>query len=563
MQIAAATIQPPPFTAPMTVRLIPVKAEFSVQTPGRRSLRVAAYCRVSTNKDEQHLSFETQQTVYTDKIMTNPEWQMAKVYADKGISGTVAAKRPGFMQMITDCKAGKIDLILTKSVQRFARNTLDSLEYGRMLRAMGVGIIFETQGLDTRSMSDEMMFTMLAGMAQNESENISANVKWGIQRSHEKGRVHFNYKAFLGYRKGEDGQPEIVPEEALIVQSIYAEFLSGTSMRDIAVKLTTNCILTPTGTNVWSTATVRNILSNEKYCGDAILGKTFVENCLTHRVCVNRGERPMYYVENSHPAIIDRGTWNQTQEELTRRGAKRKVKQVGTTTEQGKYSSKFALTDLLICGECGTPYRRCTWSRNGQKKIVWRCISRLDYGTKYCKTSPTIEESVLHDAILNAMADYARTCPAGLDALKQHLGIGLTDTGIGEADPYAIQARIGEIMRTITELVAKEAEEGTPGMFTTQFDELFAEKQTLQEKLKQAQETSAYASAKQSRLDRIFSITDGIRNNPIEWNEQIVRQMIECVKVRGNEKLAIRFRTGVEMTMTMGDRDGWRQLRVF
>ena len=282
------------------------------------------------------------------------------------------------------------------------------------------------------------MLTIFASMAQNESENISANVKWGRQKAFKNGSVHFAYKSFLGYCKGADGQPEIIPEEAETIRRIYADFLSGSSLRDIATGLIADGVRTAKGKEHWSPEAIQAILKNEKYVGDALLQKTYIADCLTHKSKVNDGELPQYYIENNHPAIVDRGTWNQAQEELTRRAGKRKVKEIGTTTEQGKYSSKFALTELLICGECGTPYRRCTWSKNGKKKIVWRCISRLDYGKKYCKESPSLEEHVLQDAILSGIVELVRKNTVALEILKQHIGMGLTGNEAGEGDPYFI-----------------------------------------------------------------------------------------------------------------------------
>lgn len=248
-----------------TVRVIPAKLEFTEKSAITKTLRVAAYCRVSTDKDEQEKSYEAQKSYYTDLIMQNPEWQLAGVYADEGITGTQATKRPDFMRMIRDCKKGKIDLIITKAVQRFARNTLDSIEYSRMLKSLDIGIIFETQGMDTRKMSNEFMLTIFACMAQNESENISANVQWGRRKAFKNGSVHFAYKTFLGYRKGADGQPEIVPEEAEIIKRIYTDFLSGTSLRDIADKLMADGILTVKGKEQWTSQVINSILRNENH----------------------------------------------------------------------------------------------------------------------------------------------------------------------------------------------------------------------------------------------------------------------------------------------------------
>lgn len=533
------------------VRMIPAKPEFTEQATIAKTLRVAAYCRVSTDKDEQEKSYEAQKSYYTDLIMHNPDWQFAGIYADEGITGTQATKRPDFMRMIRDCKKGKIDLIITKSVQRFARNTLDSIEYSRTLKSLGVGIVFETQGLDTRKMSNEFMLTIFASMAQNESENISANVQWGRRKAFKNGSAHFAYKSFLGYRKGSDGQPEIIPEEAKIIQCIYADFLSGTSLRDIASCLTANGVRTARGKEKWSPEVVQAILRNEKYVGDVLLQKTFVVDVLTHKSKINDGELPQYYVENNHPAIIDRGTWNQVQEELARRSGKRKVKEVGTTTEQGKYSSKFALTDLLICGECGTPYRRCTWSKNGNKKIVWRCISRLDYGKKYCKESPSLEEHIIQDAILGGIVELVRKNSAALEVLKQHIGMAVTDNNAGDDDPYFVQARIGELSAALSELYEIQAKNPQDN-YDSRFEALYTERNALKEKLVQLKASADHTSAEQSRLDKIFTVVDGLKNRPLDWNEQIVRQMVECVKVFGKDQIGIRFQIGVETMLTMG-----------
>jgi DNA invertase Pin-like site-specific DNA recombinase len=498
---------------------------------------------VSTKKDEQHLSYEAQKDVYTEKIMQNPDWQYVDIYADKGITGTQATKRPDFMQLIKDCKKGKIDLILTKSDTRFARNTHDSLEHVRLLKSMGIGILFEIQNINTLTMANEMILTMYAGMAQNESENISANVQWGWQRSFAKGKVNISYKSFLGYRKGADGQPVIVPEEAEVVKRIYTEFLIGKTRQQIADGLTADGIPTPMSKGTWLASTVHSILRNEKYTGDALLGKTYIPDCLTHKAVVNNGERPQYYVENNHPAIIERGIWNRVQEELARRGGKRKVKEKGTKTEQGKYSSKYALTELLICGECGTPYRRVTWSKNGKKKAVWRCISRLDYGKKYCKESPTIEETVLQDAILETFARFARQNAAALDILKQHIGMALSGETYGD-DPYAVQARLGEVDAALKDLYAIISEQDG---CESQFEALYGEKAALNEKLERIKAAKGHDSAEQSRLDEIFTAIDGLRGRPLMWEEPLIRQMVECVKVVSKSRIRIRFHPGVEL----------------
>lgn len=536
---------------PKNVRIIPAKPEFTAQQTAVRQLRVAAYCRVSTDKDEQQLSFEAQRDFYTDKIMKNPEWALAGIFADKGISGTSATKRPEFMKMIRLCKQGKIDLILTKSVQRFARNTVDSLEHVRLLKSLGIGVIFETQGLDTRKMTNEFLLTVYASLAQAESESISANVKWGKQKSAAKGRVIFSYANFLGYHRGPDGFPEIDPEQAEVVRRIYDSFLAGQSRRQIAEALMAEGIPSPTGKSGWSPTSILAVLQNEKYKGDALLQKTFVEDCMSHKVKINRGERPQYYVEDSHPGIIEKGVWNRVQEELARRGSKHRVSEVRTKTLQGKYSAKYALTELLVCGHCGTPYRRATWKKNGNTKVVWRCISRLDYGKRYCTESPTLEEGALHTAILRAVRELAQADGSVLETLKLHIGMGLTGAGSSGEGPYALRLRMGDIEAAIGKLIEREAQSGNEGAYDSEFQALYAEKMALKEKLETIRSEQNHTEGQQARLREIFAAVDGLRDQPLEWDEQVIRQLIEWVRVESKEKLTVRFRCGVEIETRM------------
>lgn len=364
--------------APKSVRIIPPKPEFSGENRiDIRPKRVAAYCRVSTDKEQQEHSFETQKEMYTEMIMMKPNWQMAGIYADEGITGTIAKKRPDFMRMIEDCRKGKIDLIITKSVSRFSRNNLDCLLYVRELKEMGIPIIFEKEGINTLQVSSELLITLFSGLSQAESESISMNVKIGKRQSLKNGNVPFSYKSFLGYRKGADGKPEIDEEQAVIIRRIFAEYLAGKSLLDIAKGLTADEIPTARGKTNWSSARVQSILTNEKYKGDALLQKTYIVDCISKKSKKNNGELPMYYVENNHPAIIERTVFDRVQEEISRRNSKKKVKQVGTKTELGKYSGKYALSEILYCGNCGTPYRRCTWSKNGKKKLYGGALADL------------------------------------------------------------------------------------------------------------------------------------------------------------------------------------------
>ena len=535
-----------------TVRYIP--ATINVREMIRstyRQLRVAAYCRVSTKQDEQINSYENQKKIYTDRINSEPNWTLVEIFADKGITGTSTKKRDDFNRMIRYCKQGKIDMIITKSVSRFARNTVDCLKYIRMLKKMNVDVYFEEQGIHSLDNGAEFYITIYGCIAQSESENMSSNIIIGQTQSHKDGKAAFHCKRLLGYTRSETGQIEIVPEQAEIVKRIYDRFLSGESIETIAESLTAEGIETPMGKTVWSKSVIASILTNEKYKGDILTNKTYVTDPISKVTKINNGERPQHYIENHHPAIIDSATFGRVQEEMARRNGKRKVKQVGTKTEQGKYSSKYALTELLVCGECKTPYRRCTWTVGGKKKIVWRCINRLDYGKKLCHTSPTIEESVLQDAIMSAIMKTAKQNIEVLTTLKTHIAMGLeiSDT---EDEAMEMQIRIAEIdaeFKTMLQGVAADTIESFDEEKATR---LMTEKTELQNRLNQITESKQKRENAKSRLDEIFTILDGLENHPMTYDDQIVRQLLECIVVESKTQIKIIFIGGLEINQTLG-----------
>lgn len=535
-------------TAPKRVRTIPATVQpLNVYSTEYLLKRVAAYCRVSTKQEEQLNSYETQVRYYTDCINREPGWKLAGIYADKGITGTSMKKRDEFNKLIRQCKRGKVDMIIVKSISRFARNTLDCLKITRMLRELKVDVYFEEQNLHSIDPSSEFYISIYGSVAQSESENISHNVAWGKARSAKDGNVFFAYKSFLGYRRGADGKPEIDPEQADTVRRIYDRFLAGNSLQQIANGLTADGISTPMGRTVWQASVVQSILSNEKYKGDALLGKTYVEDCISKKVRVNAGERPQYYVENNHPAIIDAATFARVQEELARRASKRKVKQAGTTTEQGKYCGKYALTELLICGECGTPYRRCTWTVSGKKRIVWRCINRLDYGKKYCHHSPTMEEAPLQNAIMDAVLKTAQIDPNILQTLKQHIQLGL-GAGAGEDKSVEIQIRIAQIDQEFKNLLSSVTAENQQELLTDpRIKELMTEKRQLEKELAEYAAAEQHRQNTASRLDNIFTILDGMKNHPLTYDDAVVRQILQCVIVESKEKVKVVFIGGMEV----------------
>ena len=442
-------------------------------------------------------------------------------------------------------------MIITKSISRFARNTLDCLKYTRMLKEIGVDVYFEEQGIHSTQPGAEFYITIYGSIAQSESENISANVKWGKAQSAKEGRVSFQYKRFLGYRRGEDGKPEIDPEQAPIIRMIYERFLAGDSIEGIIAKLHEMNIPSPSGNATWQKSTVISILSNERYKGDAIINKTYISDCITKQVKVNDGiQRPKYYVENNHPAIIDSATFARVQEELSRRTGKRKVKQVGTKTEQGKYSSKYALTERLLCGECKTPYRRCTWTVKGQKKIVWRCINRLDFGKKYCHESPTIEESVLHEAIMKAIMETAQQNIDVLKTLKVHIGMGLHGEETEDIS-LSLQIRMAEIDAEFNAMLNAISSDEIDKFDEQRASELLNEKNSIQSQLAEISESRQKRESTESRLNEIYTILDGLKNHPMEYDDQIVRQIIECVIVESKEQIRVIFAGGLEVTQSL------------
>ncbi len=530
------------------VTVIPPIAEMQGESRiDMRPKRVAAYCRVSTDREEQEHSFETQKAMYTEMIMMKLTWQMAGIYADEGITGTVAKKRPGFMKMIEDCRKGKIDMIVTKSVSRFSRNNLDCLMYVRELKQLGIPIIFEKEGINTIQVSSELLLTLFGALSQAESESISMNVKLGIRQSLKNGNVRFSYKTFLGYRKGADGQPEIVPEQADIVRRIYNDFLAGATYLEIAKRLTEENVPTMGGGNRWFSERIKSILKNEKYKGDALLQKTYITDPISKRVKKNNGELPMYYVENSHPAIVERRIFDRVQEEIARRAGKKKVKQTGTKTELGRYSGKYALTELLYCGECGTPYRRCTWSRDGKKKIVWRCVSRLDYGKKYCKNSPSVEESRLHSAIAAAITKKANSEEINIGGIVNHI-----ESFGSQRDTDGIiqrQRRIAEIEKVIDDLARLNSDEAQSGELDYKFSELYAELYSVKDELEEMQ--SDVSALDGDMLNEMREVVTGLKNHPVEYDEKVVRQLIDCIKVMSADMIKICFKDGTVTEVLM------------
>ncbi len=527
-----------------TVSVIPPPAKKGPDRSKYDQLRVAPYCRVSTDSEEQLTSYTMQKRVYTEMIMSKPEWQLVDIYADEGISGTRADKRNEFQRMIRDCRRGKIDYIITKSVSRFARNTAECIEFVRQLKLMGIGVIFEEQNIDTLKCDSELLMTIHAGFAQAESESISRNITWSYRKRFENGDVVFNFSKILGYRKGADGKPEIIPEEAEIVRSLFDMFLSGMTLREIADYLKAEGIRTKSGKDTWSIASVQNILKNEKYCGDAITQKTVTVDCISKTRKKNTGEAPMYYIRNNHPAIIDRKTFHKAQAEMARRNSKRSPSDKSSVSGQGRHS-RYALSDVMHCGECGTKYRRTIWCVKGERIPVWRCCNRLDHGKQFCKHSPTIKESDLHEAIVRAMSkfsgeDYDSFHSAMLGSIADAIGI---NENSAEADLLVRQiSMLNKEMMALVDMTLKS--ELSMEENEQKFKEISDEIAQLTERLEAVRQSGKTDEERLAQAAELEKALNGLRNCGCEYNDNAVRQMIECIKVYSDGKLDIIFNGG-------------------
>lgn len=385
-------------TAPK-VKVIAPRKKFQPSYNDRqnRKIRVGAYCRVSTDSDEQELSYETQCEYYENYIGSHENWELVAIYSDEGITGTSTNKRSDFMRMIDDARAGKLDMIITKSITRFARNTVDSLMYLRILKEYNVDVYFEVENVHSLE-ANEMLLTILSSVAQQSSEDKSESIKWGYQRQFEKGKV---YAANMyGYRSNR-GTLDIIEEEAEVVREIFSKYLSGMSESKIARYLTENKVPKKNGSTKWDSGTIGRMLQNEKYSGDALLKKTFSIDFLHKKRYKNEGQKKMYFVENSHPAIVTKEVFKAAQVERIKRNMKSNdEKEVVESHHQNRYSSKNPLSNKIICSECGALYRRAVWTkRNKEKEPVWRCSNRLKNGKVICPNSVTLKEKPLLDAL--------------------------------------------------------------------------------------------------------------------------------------------------------------------
>ncbi len=539
--------------AKKTVAIIPpqIKYDRHVRVE-QKKLRVAAYCRVSTLLEQQEGSYEAQVEYYTEKINSNPNWKCAGIFADDGKSATQTKKRDDFNTMIEACMAGKVDLVLTKSVSRFARNTVDALQYIRKLKEKNIPVIFEKEGVNTMESGGELLITILSSQAQEESRNISENTRWGLTRRFENGIISVNHKKFLGYTKDEAGNLVIVPEEAIIVKRIFREYLEGKSIIQIAKGLEVDGIKTVTGLEYWHPGTIDKMLSNEKFCGDACMQKTYTIDFLTKKKVKNEGYAPQYYIEDNHEAIIPKELFHQVQVEKARRASLNKSavtrKANKVKKEKSKYSSKYVLTELLVCAECGHAYRRQTWSKYGQKTAVWRCEDRLKSGTSSkCKNSPTLKEEQLHDAIMKAINKVVENNGEFIGTFRENV-IRVIGNYSTEGITTEYDAQIEELQKQMLKLIEDNAKQGA---VSDDFDNAYKHISEQINELKKAKIQHVQAQKKaenyQQRVEALDKAITTVNPQVRDFDQELVKRLISSIRVSKGMKIEIQFHTGIVM----------------
>ena len=501
--------------------------------------KVAAYARVSTDDEEQATSYETQVKHYTEFIQKKPEWEYVKVYADDGISGTSTKRREGFNEMIKDALDGKIELIITKSISRFARNTLDTISYTRKLKAKGIEVYFEKENLWSLDEKTEFLLTIMASMAQEESRSISQNVTMGKRWGMKEGRVSWAYSNMLGYTK-ENGKILVVENEAILVRKIYQLFLrEGKTCSGIAEYLKEKGIPTPSGNSCkWTKNTINSILRNEKYKGDALLQKTYTADYLEHKVERNRGHLPQYYVENSHPAIIDKEEWEIVQAELMRR------EQIGAA-----YSGNSIFSSKLICGDCGGFYGRKIWhSTSKYSRFVYRCNGKYNKEHDKCQT-PAITEDKIKEKFVIAYNQVMREKQRIIEDVNEIIKL-LSDSS--ELDSKVIELQ--NKMEVISGLVDKMIKENTRTAqnqveFARKYEELSTQYESEKNALDKALEKRAYMQAQEIKMKAYLEEIKKADNYLPEWSNDVWMLMVEKAIVNKDKTITFKFTSGTEVTL--------------
>lgn len=518
-----------------SITVIPARKRVgnTVSKEEKPKLRVAAYCRVSTDSDEQATSYETQMEHYTSYIQRNPEWEFAGIFADDGISGTNTKKREEFNRMIEECMSGHIDMVITKSISRFARNTLDCLKYIRLLKEKNIPVFFEKENINTMDSKGEVLLTIMASLAQQESESLSKNVKLGLQFRYQNGEVQVNHNRFMGYTKDENGHLIIVPSEAEVIKRIYLEYLQGSSLKQIGEGLEADGILTGAGKTTWRPETIKKILKNEKYIGDALLQKTYTVDVLTKKRIQNNGIVPKYYVENDHEPIIPRNLYMQVQEEMLRRANMHSGKKM----KKRVYSGKYALSSIVYCSKCGDIYRRIAWNNRGKHSVVWRCISRVEHGP-YCCNAQTVKEEGLQNAVVKAINQIIDDRGEMFDVLQENI-----ESVIIMEDKNSLESINARLEETQKELLKRA---NAKQNYDDVADEI--------ERLREMKQVALAKNAKcESRKQRIYEMKQYLKEQTEqiqEYDDSLARRMIEKITVY-DDRFTIKFKSGTSVDIVM------------
>lgn len=506
--------------------------------------RVCAYCRVSTDTEEQLSSYETQVSYYEDYIKKRPDWEFSGIYADEGITGTNTKKRTDFHRMIDDCLAGKIDMIITKSISRFARNTLDCLQYVRMLKDKGIGVYFEKENIDTLDAKGEVLLTILSSLAQDESRSISENSRWGITRRFQQGKVRVNHTKFMGYDKDENGELIINEQEAAIVRRIFAEYLAGKGLKSICKGLEADGILTATNSTVWHESTLKKMLQNEKYAGDALLQKTITVDFLTHKRVKNEGQVPQFFVENSHPAIISKETFQAVQREMERRSQLRGDK------DRSRYTNRYLFSGKIVCGACGKTFTRTYWGWGKYKKPIWICRTRRENGKKGC-SMPTLDEDKLQEAFVRVVSRLLTDKDTLIsDMLENIEKVFREQTSI--VDLAVIDGELRELQGELAALVKLNLKTGIDDtIYGEEYSRIAGRMEELRSKRSSVTEAEI---VRQETLGRMREITEVLRSMDTvgEFDEELFKMLVEQIKVINLVQVEFVLQSGVGFIEVVG-----------
>jgi len=449
--------------------------------------------------------------------------------ADDGISGTNTKKRDEFNRMIDECMAGNIDMVITKSISRFARNTPDCLKYIRQLKEKNIPVYFEKENINSMDSKGEVMLTIMASLAQQESQSLSQNVKLGLQYRYQQGEIQVNCNRFLGYAKNEKKKLVIVPEEAEIVKRIYREYLEGASMIKIKRGLEADGILNGAGHEKWHTSNINQILRNEKYIGDALLQKTYTVDVLTKKRVKNNGIVPQYYVENSHEPIIPRDLYMQVQEEMLRRANLHS----GANRKKRVYSSKYALSSIVYCSKCGDIYRRIAWNNRGKHSTVWRCVNRVEHGPDCCD-APTVQEEELQNAVVKAINTALGGKDEMLTALEKNIAMVLALED--ETSMESLDAKLEELQQELLKRANARQD----------YEDLADEIDLLREQKQNAMAENAEREGLKQRIAEMQQFLAEQRGTIQVYDERVVRKLIEKITVH-DEKVTVAFKSGMEI----------------